>query len=264
MLINISIGLIILCLIIILIIALKKFPALAILDTENIPEEKENKFKEKIIRERFERDFDKYTSSVFKVLSFIYNKSKGVFKLLHNNLKKVKEKYQKEKQGETPQKKQDVFGGLIKQAQELANQEEYQKAEQKYIEALALNDKSLFATFNLAEVYWDMKNYKEAKETYDYALKLAKHEDNKREQAEIYYDLSQIHKQEEDIFKAIDAIHSALEVEENNPRFLDFLLELEIKNEDKKAAREVYDKLKTINPENKKLEEYQQALEEME
>ena len=50
--------LVILSLAVILFIIIRKFPALAILNVDNIPGEKEAKFKEKIIRQRVERDFN--------------------------------------------------------------------------------------------------------------------------------------------------------------------------------------------------------------
>jgi predicted Zn-dependent protease len=49
----------------------------------------------------------------------------------------------------------------------------------------------------------------------------------------------------------------------NNPKYLDKLIELSILVKDRKAAREAFDRLKAINPENQKLAIFEDKLRQL-
>jgi tetratricopeptide (TPR) repeat protein len=75
--------------------------------------------------------------------------------------------------------------------------------------------------------------------------------------ADNYYSL-------ENYEKAIDYIYQALDIHKNHPKYLDKLLELFIKTKNLVRAREVYENLFLNNPENNKLEEWQEKIEKLE
>ena len=75
------------CLIIILAILFKKFPVLAILDVNNLPGDKEMKFKDKIIKQRVERDLSKWGGAVAKVFLFVHNRFANFLNSTKNQLK---------------------------------------------------------------------------------------------------------------------------------------------------------------------------------
>jgi hypothetical protein len=55
----------------------------------------------------------------------------------------------------------------------------------------------------------------------------------------------------------------ALEIEPNNPRYLDTILEISIIKKDKVLANETYKRLKEVNPENQKLAEIKEEIAEL-
>lgn len=140
----------------------------------------------------------------------------------------------------------------------------------------------------LSDLYWLMKNYEQAKETLEYALKLSENDDflysqlakisfvrgdlkqaeqnylrsidlNNQNSAN-YFDLGWIYLQLEDLPRALDVAKKAVKLEENNPKYLDFLLETSLLIKDKVLAQETWNKLKTVNPENNKLAEFKEKI----
>ena len=56
----------------------------------------------------------------------------------------------------------------------------------------------------------------------------------------------------------------AVQLEPGNPKYLDQLLEMSIIAGDSELARETYDRLRLANPDNQKLAEFKQRVEEIE
>ena len=76
-------------LIIILVIIIRKFPALAILDVERIPEEKEAKFKNQIRKQLFDRALGKHSAKVIRVWKGISQKMNNFFFSIIEKLKEA-------------------------------------------------------------------------------------------------------------------------------------------------------------------------------
>ena len=79
-----------LSLVVILMILFKKFPVLAILDVSNLPGDKEAKFKDKIIKQKMERDFSKIGGSIARVFLFVRHRFANFLNSTKNQLKKIK------------------------------------------------------------------------------------------------------------------------------------------------------------------------------
>ena len=58
-------------------------------------------------------------------------------------------------------------------------------------------------------------------------------------------------------------IRKSLEIQPNSPKYLDFLLQVSIMVQDKKLANETLQSLAKVNPENQKLEEYKELVDEL-
>ena len=82
--------------------------------------------------------------------------------------------------------------------------------------------------------------------------------------AEIYFNLALVHKEADQLSEAREKLSEALKISPNNPRYLDTMLEISIMKKDKILAQSTYDKLAEVNPENKKLKEWERKIEEME
>ncbi|MFZ4631644.1 MAG: tetratricopeptide repeat protein [Patescibacteria group bacterium] len=263
-----SIILIIISIIVILAIILKKFPALAILDINNMPGEKEAKFKEKIIKQKVERDLARVGSIFARVWLFISRYSSDFLKSSQTQLKKIKLSYKNS--AKIPHiEKQKIIKDLFVSYFDLLKKENLAEAEEKLVEIISLDQKNLSAFFKLASLYDEQKKWSEARQTYEYALKLArqyKDDETIMEELtiqEIYFSLAWVERESGDIEAALENIKDALDLEANSPRYLDLILDLSIMKKDKELAATSLEKLATVNPENQKIDEWKNIIDKL-
>lgn len=261
----ISTILLVICLVVISLIIIKKFPALAILDVENIPGKKEAKFKEEIIKKRLERDLAKWGIVFLKVWNVL---NKTVSGSLHKSLEKLaalKEVYRKSKKLTLAQRRERIRE-LFRLATDSAKDDNLEQAENSLIEIISLDQKKLSAFIDLADVYSKGKKWPEARQTLGYALKLIKV--NRRDEffldgislPEVYFSLSWVCDNLGDKAAALDNIREALEFEANNPRYLDYAIELAIFEKDKNFALLMLERLREVNPDNAKLTDWEEEI----
>jgi tetratricopeptide (TPR) repeat protein len=261
MLITTSIILICLAAAVILIIVVKKFPAMAILDVANIPGEKEAKFKEQIIKARVERDLSRWTGFIGRFWLFLSKQVSAFLQARQASLKKVKVNYKVSLKMPWLEKQKQIRK-LWAEAEEAAGKEDEAAAEEKLVEIISLDQKNLDAFFKLAGLYDNQKKWIEARQTYEYALKLARQSKDKDDirgdigAQEVHFALAKVEREAGDLDEALENIREALEIEPNNPRYLDLILDLSIIRKDKNLAQECLGKLAAVNPENQKLEEW--------
>jgi tetratricopeptide (TPR) repeat protein len=266
MLTTISIILIILSCLVIFFIISKKFPALAVLDVDSLPEEKEAKFKERIMRQRLERDLSRFGSIFVKIWR--------LGQAIGNWLRRLYDRLREIKLGHVGRKmsfrdRQERISRLFFEADAAIADEEYQIAEGKLISILSFDDQDLRAFLKLADVYTRLKKLAEARQTYRYALKLMRQHKSDKEFLggflfqEIYFSLAWVEKDLGEIAAALDSVRDALEFEPNNPRYLDLILDLGIIKKDKKLCEESLARLAEANPENKKISEWQEKIDEL-
>jgi tetratricopeptide (TPR) repeat protein len=249
-------------------IIIKKLPALAILDVDNMAKEKEAKFKNLIIKKRIDRDIARVSGifgGFFIKLNSYFNKltEKAI-----DNLKKIKLK-QKVLDKVPHQQKEKILKSLVLESEKLSKAEEYSETEKKLVEVISLDQKNLLAFYNLGEVYEKLRKYPEARQTYGYALKLSKQElkddveDIYISPQEVYFSLAGLEKKAGNIEAAYENISEALEIEANNPRFLDLIVDLSIIKKDKNSAWQYLEKLSEVNPENNKLADRKEQIEKI-
>ncbi len=275
---------------VIIVIIVRKFSALASLDVENIPAEKEAKFKERIISSRLKRNFIKWSSRLTRLVRPIFELVSRFFKWLFNKLNKLEEDYKSEKvlsNSDAKQKIEKLFG----EAEELKKTGDLAGSEKIYIEIIGLDSKNMKAFKSLGQFYFERKDFEEAKQTFEHILKLE--EDNEEaydglaqigrekhgpkqakddyiealdinsQRSQTYFDLALVYQAMNDIDKSIANIKQALRIEPNNPRYLDTMLEISIINKDKGLALDAYKKLTEVNPDNQKLAEFERQIDEL-
>lgn len=254
----VSIIIIAICLVIILAILIKKFPVLAILDVDKIPGQKETEFKDRILKERLERDLAHW-SGFFMKLGKLLKKRSGFFKKIYETLKARAEHYRRLKKINFPQRQEKLQILLSQSAEDMKN-EDFSQAEEKLIEAIRLDNQNLDAFRDLGEVYFLSRKYHEARQTLEHALKLAIKTKQEQIAAEINFYLAEIsyHLKEYDL--AIEYVYESLSLVPNSPRYLDLLLELSIMKKDKKLASDTLAKLASVNPENQKLGDWKEKI----
>lgn len=269
MLVIISLSAIGLAVIIILFIIIKKFPALAILDAANIPGEKEAKFKEQIIKARVERDVARWGGFLGRIWLFLSKRLSASLKSQQESLKKIKTSYQANIKMPWIEKQKKIKE-LLTAAEEFLKKENEKAAEEKLLEIINLDQKNLGAFFQLGELYESQKKWSEASQTFGYALRLVRqHRGNHEEAAgeivpqKIYFALAEVEKEAGNLDLALENIREALELEPNNPRYLDLILDLSIMRKDKDLANECWERLAAVNPENNKLTEWKEKISQL-
>jgi tetratricopeptide (TPR) repeat protein len=248
-------------LLIIIFIIFKKFPALAVLDVENIPEEKEQQIKERIIKSRIQRKFSRLNVFFTTINSFFVS----LYEKLWNKIDSFKKKQEKiiNKESMAEVGKDDQVKILFSQAEALIKEEKISDAEQKLIEIIGIDDKNLMAFHELGELYHEGGKLQEAKQTLLYALKLAEIENVKTEQANINYSLALVAKEFNDIDGAILHVLKALDKDANSPRYLDLMLDLCIIKKDRSLAEDYLRKIKEVNPDNKNIIEWEKEIDNL-
>lgn len=258
--------LILISLCIIIIIAVKKFPALASLDVDNMQAEKEAKFKERIISNRLKRNIFKWFARFIKISRILTKQLSIFFKLIYDKLLKVKDSYKNESVVSLSDKEKRI-NELYIEADKLIKENDIDSAEKILIEIIGIDSKNIKAFEELGHLYFKEKNYEEAIQTFSHIIKLIEAGDGIKEKfknnekiAEIYFNLALVNNEIKKFDEALININQALKIEPNNPRYLDISIEISIINKDKILAISLYDKLKEVNPENNKLVEFKEQI----
>lgn len=248
-------------LLVILFIIVRRFPALAVLDVDNIPEEKEQMIKERIIKDRLKRKFV-YFNKFFNFLNNFFNK---ISQAIWGGLDKFKKKQEKkiEKTSLSGISQEDKIKLLFSQSKDLIKEEELLEAEQKLIEIISLDDKNFLAFFELGRLYYLQEKLQEAKQTLLYALKLADLQGSQQDQSAVNYNLALISMDLGDIDGAVLSLLKSLENDQNNPRYLDLMLDLCIIKKDKALSLEYLQRIKDVNPDNQNIPKWEGQINEL-
>lgn len=274
----------------------RTYPQLTIINEDTIPEVKEAKKKYELVKRRLEeRAMKQRTSRDIQLVPF-----KAQWKRAQESFRSYVNKIADQLREQTTNKQQQVLADLtpeekkaeakvkIRDAKRAVEQEEFEYAEKCYIEAIRIDPRSIDAYRGLAEVYLEQEQLQEAKETYHFLheldstddsvlLKLAEiaEEDDDIRSAVEYYEqallindshavrfaklgelLNRLHEDE----TALEAWQQAVELEPQNPRYLDNLVETAILVEQIDIAEQGLQHLRTVNPENNKIDILQDKL----
>ena len=253
---------------IITIIIVRKFPELKALDVDSIPEERQAKVKNQIIDERVNRASKNFFNKIGGLIFPAWTKIKDKFRLLFQKVAELEKKYEKKENVFSDVDKKnlpDVIREGLKQAEQLKDKEQHNEAEKKYIEIISLDPKNLLAYEGLAKVYVNKKEYDLAKETYIYLLKaVVKDKKTQKPQiAQYYFDLAEIFKVNNNLDKCLNLLKKVIEYDPNNPKYLDFYIDISIMLKQKFEAIKILKHLRKINPDNKKIKEFEKRIREI-
>ncbi|MDO8667586.1 MAG: tetratricopeptide repeat protein [bacterium] len=275
---------------IIIVIVVRKFSVLANLDVASIPAEKEARFKERIISNRLKRNIIKWSAKLGRLSAPAARGVGQFFKFSLHKLYQLKNDYQTKEAGENlnfDKKTEQLF----RQIEECKKRGDLGLAENKCIEIIGLDSKNIEAFKALGRLYFEKKQYEEAKQTFEHVLKL------KEDDEDIYENLAQIAREKGDLDgardeylklinvnkqnaqthfnlasvyqamgkwpEAISSLKKALKIEPANPKYLDTMLEISIIIKDKALALDAYKKLLKTNPENNKIAEFKRQIDEL-
>ncbi|MDD2758377.1 MAG: tetratricopeptide repeat protein [Patescibacteria group bacterium] len=295
----IFLAIIVTALVVVAVVATRKFPQVANLDLDNLSEEQENKKKRELLSRRLEargKKAEKIWAEKMVPLVDLWGKLQAKFrvyvgrieKLLHyEELLKHRTKVKAMPAGE----KEYQIGELLQQAENHVLQSNFDKAEELYIAAIKLDKKSVPAYRGLADTYMAKGAVDEAFQTYAFLSKLLPSDDNllvklgeiaeergRTEEAIQYYEqatvindslsprfyhLAELLRKSDQPDIALEAIAQAVELEPKNPKYLDLLIETAIICGNKTLAEKNFEELRLVNPENHKLNEFKEKIEKM-
>ena len=262
-----AIGIIILCLLIIISIIIKKLPQLAGINIQSIATERDTEVKNRIIADRLVRKLLGLKKLLAEVLKPLQEQTRESFRRLYRRVAELEKiSAQQANPLKTIDMKQAVKDKLAAAA-ELINQDKMNEAEGLFIEVIKLDTKNVDAYEGLVQVYLANRDYKKARETCRFNIKLFAKENKKIPQSEkkhrlakMYADLGWIYQLERKNTYALANFQKAVDCEPSNPRFLDLLLKISILLKNKDLAWRAYNGLKEADPENKKLPELKEEI----
>lgn len=283
---------IILSLGVILFIIVRKFPMLSSVDVEATLKDRQAKLHEKIIIERIKRRISSWIN-IKKIPLFnnIFNQLITRSKDFYNRLITLEKKHRlfmggRKKVLITDESEEE--NESLKEAQRLLERNELEKAEKKFIQSIKINPHNISAYYGLGDIYMELEQYDQSIEIFEHIIKLNNFE------GKAFYKLGLIGLQKgnidvarENFLKAIKIhphdvailvglfdscrqlnyneealsyIKEVVNLEPNNPKYLDSLIEVSIDLKDKNLAKHSLVKLKEVNPENKKIKEYKEKI----
>ncbi|KKW08102.1 MAG: hypothetical protein UY44_C0018G0012 [Candidatus Kaiserbacteria bacterium GW2011_GWA2_49_19] len=292
----IPLAVIVLSLAVIFFIAAKKFPRLANLDVQNLPEEKTSRKKKEIINKRLrlqagelKEKASKFTRPLKKwwgILQLRFRIYIGKIERLWYHEQTIKE--QSEAQNFSAEERQQKAQKLVQKAEQQLKLGSAEKAEEIFISAVKLEPKSAVAYRGLADTYLARNSIEEARETYRFVLQLEPDDDS------VLVKLAEIAESQGDLEEAIqyyqravmvndslsprfyhlaellvkvghpvvakEAVLQAVELEPQNPKYLDLLVEIAILCNDKELAESGYNQLRLVNAENQKLDMFKERI----
>jgi len=290
MLSKVLIAIIIVCLTAIFTIIIKKLPKVLAVDV------KSNIFKQAVVKrrlleERFERRFKDGGKKIFYFLKPLLSQAAKFIKRFYQEIVNLEENYRHKAlkmRFQDEVLKEQKITKLLNKAETKVQEEVFDEAEKLYIEVLTLDQNSLPVYKGLGRLYLLKKDYEHAKETFEFLLKFSQDDpfiykslgeiavtkgDLKmaeedylkslaidKEDTETYLKLAETYLNLDNPQKAFSLAEQAATIEPNNPRILDFLIEISIIVQDKASALKFYQQLKEVNPENQKLKEFRERI----
>ena len=281
---------------VILFLIIRKFPQLSNLDLHNLPEEKIYQKKREIINKRIEKSSNLLRGEVVKMLApvgKIWGKLQLQFRIYvgkierllhHEHALKTKQKKTVENKEENEQK----ITQLILEGEQELKLGNYDKAEELFISAIKIDAKSAPAYRGLGDTYLAKKSIEEARQTYKFLIKMEPEDDSvlvklaeiaesqgDLEEAISYYQqavlvndsfsprfyhLAELLLKVDQPQVAVESILQAVELEPQNPKYLDLLIEIAIICGNKDLALKGYGELRLVNPENQKLHSFKDRI----
>jgi len=282
----IAVGVIVLCLAVVLVVIGKRFPQLTNVDAEALPEQKEAAVKQRLAKEKIHRAVSQKIGSVQRWLRPHQQRLTSAGGKLYQRVLELERSYRKKLEPKTPHEREQVdqkTTSLVWQGRELLAAEKYADAERKFIDAITLDPRDVDAYQALGELYWAQGELDQARETYEYILKLNSDNFNayshlgnialrqgKLEAARDYHrrsveldtqaaihhlELGSVYRELGNEAEAYECFNKAVGLEPRHPRYLDALLESCILLGKKGEAQELLQRLTEVNPDNQKLGE---------
>ena len=232
-----------------------KISRLRVISVESIPKERVRKVKEQIILQKMQRvgkDRFRGISLLFLLVGRTVTRTgrRAVQKLYS-----IEQYYQKLKRSSSEGQHaydQETINRLVREAEGLIEKDETIPAEKIFIDIISHNPKSVDAYEGLGNLYLSNDQYEQARETLQFALRISPAD------ASILVSLAELEMKLDNAKAAVAHLRKAIQKRAKNPKYLDFYIEASLKAGSLKDAQEGIRMLKSVNPENQKISEFEE------
>lgn len=248
------------CALLILALITSKIPTLRVIDVQALPEEKTKKLKEEIILQQLERRTGPILSWIRARAVQAGRAISRAGRRLVQRLYSIEQSYQK-MQKSIGQGARGFDPRWIKrlsdEAEVFIKQGEYFEAEKRFIEIISHQPKHAKTYERLGHLYVLDRKFEQAKETLTFALKL------RPKDASVHAYLGELALEEGQVPEALAQFRQAVDARPHNPKYLDFYIESALQAASAEDARRGIDLLRSVNPENHKLAEFEERIQKI-
>jgi len=250
---------ILLALAVIVFVITRKFPQIANLDVENLPEEQQIQKKKQILNKRIDDHSKEIQTAWKRRLSFVkipFKKLWGQlqlrFRIYVGQIEKLWYHEQTVKKQTapkvviTPEQQAHKLNSLIIEAEQSLKQNNLDKAEELFIAAITVDQKAVSAYRGLGDTYLAKSSLEEARQTYRFVLQLEPDDDA------VMVKLAEVAESQGDLEEAIEYYQKAVLINDSlSPRFY-HLAELLLKVGHAPVAKEAIIQAVELEPKNPK------------
>lgn len=234
----------------------RKLPQVRMIDPSTDRGLATKKKKYDIMKSRLERASGKQFNELnVKVLKPAGVAMQNFIRRLAGKLTAVERRYQeKQKATRVGGYSRAELDTMVEEANKLVEEEEFERAEKKYIEVISYDPKHIAAYEYLGRLYLRRKDYDLAKETFTFLSKLSPKD------ASVITSLGEVEEALGHAAEALSFYRQAVLLSPKNPKYLDFLIESEIENNNSYEANVALDRLREVNPDNQKISEFEEQI----
>lgn len=262
-------------------ILLPKISTLSSIDIESIPHERNVLAKDRILYDRMRRRIKEWESFLIFVLHPLADFFRQFFNALIHAYKRLSDAREFQKRQwfkahtvePTEQTESEQYQRVLKEANELLAAERYGDAELKCIDLISRNKDGLAPYGMLVSLYTAQKEWEKARDVADYLVKIYRHnlknadEEKKSsmecEAATNAAQLADIYIQLGALDQAFQSIRRALTLQPANPKYLDACIEIAILAQQRLKAEKYLDQLRAANPENNKIDDFDERIKKL-
>ncbi|MFH1946754.1 MAG: tetratricopeptide repeat protein [Candidatus Magasanikbacteria bacterium] len=244
---------------VIVIVIVRKFPQLTLLDVESIPVIKMNKKKDEFLKKKAEKKAEVVTKKQKEMIKPLFRKLKDFQSWFRKVVLDVYHKTQEKKvskkniivnnsidkvETDSLTNKEDDIKKLIIDGERALQDKDLELAENKFIEAIRIDSKNKGAYFGLANVYIEKEEWDDAGGTLEFLLKIDP------ENAKVLLSLAQIFEKKDDLEKAVEYYERAAIADDSRAETFDRIGDLLLDINQCESALEAMRQANELEPEN--------------
>ncbi len=243
---------------IIILLGVRKLPQIRVVDPSSSKEAKSKELKYAILKKRLERIGSERTETMKRQLLPVGQKIQDSFRRMAGKLTALERQYAERQRGGIEKAHDpEMLRQLVREAEKMMDEERYDIAEKKLIEVVSHDPKNIPAYEHLGRLYFKNKDYAAARETFSFLLRLSPRD------ASVNASLGEVAEAEGKQEEALRYYKEALDISPHNPKYLDFYIDTAITSGDVHESMTALEHLREVNPENQKIVEFEERIEEV-